>query len=121
MKMVRSDFHKEYNALKGYQVTKLPQTTFDFFKDMEGIQYELCKIALGDAYLKRYLKSYVAAGIFIQSFVLKVDEAKVDSKHIQIVHQVIRRIMSKLFGYNKYVQLQVMGKFLIQRFQVFYF
>ena len=76
--------------------------------ELEIISYELCKLSLADVYLKRYLRSYVAASFIIGAFELLIDGleatgAKIDLNHVAEYHRIIQSVLSKLFGYDKYV------------------
>jgi hypothetical protein len=96
---------------------------------MEILSYEFCKLTICDPYLKRYLKSYVAAALVIISFEIMVDQViedtehklKVDLSHIQALHKIMQKVFSKLFGYNKYLFCQLLGNMLMNRFRCFFF
>lgn len=120
MKVIRSNFCDEIHKIKGYQSDKIVSSTIYFLREMEILVYEFSKLALSDCYLKRYLHSYVSGSIIILSFELlleKVDQTmKLDLKHICLIHEIIQTLFSRYFGYNKYVFLQTLGKFIWQRF-----
>ena len=125
MKIIRSDFCTEMSRQKTYNTDKIVTSTSDFLKELETVTYELSKLALQDCYLRRYLKSYVSGSILIYSLELLLDRVdqfeKLDLSHMVVIHQVTQKMLTKFFGYNKYVHLQIMGKFIFNRFQCFYF
>ena len=89
--------------------------------------YDLAKVALCDAFLKRYLKSYLAASILVKSLEVLVDEVqadcshsfKYDLNHIVTIHKIMQKMLTKFFGYKKFVYFQSMGKYLFNRFKCF--
>jgi hypothetical protein len=86
MKITRSEFCESLNEKKGYQTDKIVCSTVEFLKEMEILIYEICKLALSDCFLRRYLKSYVSAAIVIASFEIMIDKIeysmKIDIDHI---------------------------------------
>ena len=93
MKITRSEFCESLNDKKGYKTDKIVCSTVEFLKEMETLIYEICKLALSDCYLKRYLKSYVSAAIVIGSFEILIDKVdqrmKIDVIHIQMINQIL--------------------------------
>jgi hypothetical protein len=93
MKITRSEFCESLNDRKGYKTDKIVNSTVEFLKEMETLIYEICKLALSDCFVKRYLKSYVSAAIVIASFEILVDKIdqsmKIDMEHIRIIYQIL--------------------------------
>ena len=73
MKLVKLEFFRHLSLKRGYLVSRVLKSTNDFFKEVEILTYEFCKLALCDGYTKRYLKSYVAASLMIAAFEIHVD------------------------------------------------
>tara|TARA_B110000285_G_C15004507_1_gene553123 strand:+ start:280 stop:711 length:432 start_codon:yes stop_codon:yes gene_type:complete len=129
LKIMKSELSDHLSETKGYKATRISAVTIRFFKEVDMLSYEFCKLALCDPFVKRYLKSYVAASIVICSFEIMVDEVqndhskayKIDISHIQAIYSVMQKLFSRLFGYNKYVFCQFLGKALINRYKVFFY
>ena len=129
LKIIKSDLCDYLSEKKGYSNTRISAVTVRFFKEIDMLSYEFCKLALCDPFTKRYLKSYVAAAIVIQSFEIMVDlvqndlskSFKIDITHIQAIYSIMQKMFSRLFGYNKFVFFQFLGKFLVNRFRVFFY
>lgn len=87
------------------------KSTVTFFNELEVLVYDFCKLALVDGFLKRYLKSYVAAAIVLLSFdtmmtkVLDVNQktAKFDNTHLVRAYQCLNKVITNYFGFNKFV------------------
>ena len=81
--------------------------------------YDLCKIALVDGYLKRYLKSYIGATILLLAFDKLLDKVlsetkgkdrpKFDHLHLERAYESISKVITKFFGFNKFIFLQIFG------------
>ena len=108
------------------------KTTMQFFNDFEIITYDLCKLALVDGFLRRYLKSYVGAACCLLAFEILLDRimkevksgkarVKYDLKHITRAFNGLQKTLTSYFGFNKFIFFQVFGKFLRKRFSCFFF
>ena len=130
IKVIKLEFIYHLRDKKGYyNVTRIQKSTNDFFKEVQTLCFELCKIALVDGYTKRYLKSYIAASILLAVFEIEIDLMLKDTTHnlkydytqIIAISKIFEKVLSKYFGYNKYVFFQFIGKFLVNRFKCFFY
>jgi hypothetical protein len=132
LKATKSEFLADYTSDKKAQVGKAKRiidSTRAFFDDWERLGDQLLRLALVDCFLKRYLRGYVAAAIFIMAFEHLLDDAlslghrarsKYDLTHIVSVYASLNKVMAQYFGHHKYVFMQTFAKFVKRRFSILF-
>ena len=135
VKLIKLEFLKQHKAQASTKVVNcIIKSSVDFFNQLETIMYDLCKLALVDGYLKRYLKSYVGAALLLLAFDKLSDKVLGDNKtskakdrpkydlvHFERAYSCLNAVFSSYFGFNKFIFLQVLANFLNKRFSIFYF